>query len=66
MSYPLVPILDVKMEAKRGLFVRIGRSTVSGNPLLSISQWSPDHKCVTAAENCEMDEAVLDERMADQ
>jgi hypothetical protein len=62
---PPVPIIDVALESHRDLFVTIGRSDETWEPMVMIKQFCPLRKCVTAAEFCTIDEPTLDERMAE-
>lgn len=62
---PAVPIIPVELESHRDLFVTIGRSEETWEPIVMIQQVCPLRKCVTAAEFCTIDEPMLDERMAE-
>ncbi len=65
-TWPRVPIVDASMEASRDLLLSITRSSADGVLLLTIKQFCPKRKCTTAGECAAFDEAVLDERMADE
>jgi hypothetical protein len=63
--FPIVPIVQVEFEKARELHLAITRYD-NATVVLSVKQFCPQRKCVTAFDCCAMSEAELDEKMAEE